>query len=109
MTEAKLYKCQDCRALTAMDGTDVEPLYECNSCGTMFVKSNSADGESHRCPVCNKFASKVTDTGCVDCGEGELEVIDGYVCEGCDEAFEDENGYKEHLKDNPEHDPATAE
>ncbi len=83
--------CQDCGAL--IEGGNEEPLYEC--CET-FTRSNSADGEGHRCPSCNKFAAKVSDLGCPDCGVGELEEIEVAECAECGEEIEAEE-MPEHL------------
>ena len=71
------YKCQDCDTIIDPDdGSDLEvPLYECNSCGTVFNRDNSADGESHRCPDCNKFGAKLADKSCPACQEGQIEEI----------------------------------
>jgi putative DNA primase/helicase len=54
------------------DDSEAESLYECAECGSRFTRSNSADGDSHRCPDCNKFGHKVSDAGCPSCGDGEL-------------------------------------
>jgi hypothetical protein len=64
-------KCDNCEE-TFEDETEAEPLYECQDCGDRFTQANSADGEGHRCPSCNKFGRKVADLGCPSCGEGEL-------------------------------------
>lgn len=65
---------------------DLEPIYECGGCGEIFSRSNSADGDSHKCPGCNKFSTKVTDEGCANCGE-ELEGQDTYIYK--DESYSD--------------------
>lgn len=44
-------------------------LYECGECGTVFDRENSADGNSQKCPDCNKLAAKLTAHGCPDCQE----------------------------------------
>ena len=65
--ETKLY-CAECDTIVE----DSEPGYECGSCGEVFSRSNSYDGDSHQCPSCLKFASKVADECCSSCGS-ELE------------------------------------
>jgi DNA-directed RNA polymerase subunit RPC12/RpoP len=65
------FKCNSCEATFADDSEGVS-LYECNDCGTRFTQDTSANG-NHQCPDCNKFGSKVSDCGCPECGDGELE------------------------------------
>ncbi len=65
------FKCNSCEA-TFADASEGVSLYECNDCGTRFTQDTSANG-NHQCPDCNKFGSKVSDCGCPECGEGELE------------------------------------
>ena len=65
------FKCNSCDA-TFVDDSEGVSLYECNACGTRFTKDTSANG-NHQCPDCSKFGSKVSDCGCPDCGDGELE------------------------------------
>ena len=62
------WRCPGCGEVLTDD--DLEPLYECQDCGTTFGRSDSADGDSHRCPDCNKFAARYGEThdGC-GCGE----------------------------------------
>jgi predicted RNA-binding Zn-ribbon protein involved in translation (DUF1610 family) len=82
-------KCPSCDEV-CVDGDEVT-LYECQNCGTVFSRESSADGDSHRCPDCQKFASKLTEKGCPTCeGSEELEIINGYYCDECDQYFEDE-------------------
>lgn len=64
------YSCDECNA-EFDDEDEMEPLYECQDCGERFTKSNSVDGDSHRCPSCNKFGSLITHNGCAVCGQGE--------------------------------------
>ena len=80
------WKCLDCGAIT-QERYDV-PRYECNNDGTIFARDSSADGGSHRCPECNKFASKLADESCEDC-EGEVEAFQAVDCQHCDELHED--------------------
>jgi len=67
-------ECSECEA-KFIDTSDAQPLYECSSCGSIFTEENSADGGSNRCPDCNKFAAKISDLGCPECGQGEIEEI----------------------------------
>ncbi|MHC1767932.1 MAG: DNA N-6-adenine-methyltransferase [Verrucomicrobiia bacterium] len=63
--------CEACQS--EFDTTDeCQTLYECMGCGSMFTKESSADGCSHRCSGCNRFGSKVSDSGCPACNEGEV-------------------------------------
>jgi predicted RNA-binding Zn-ribbon protein involved in translation (DUF1610 family) len=64
------YSCTGCEDVIA----EPVPLYECGECGTIFSRDGSADGSSHRCPDCNKFAAKLTEHGCPDCEEECEEV-----------------------------------
>lgn len=75
------YQCEGC------DAVFIEPeptaLYECGEDSTVFNANNSADGASHRCPDCNKFAGKVDDQSCPECEEGPLEPATVAVCDEC--------------------------
>lgn len=58
------------------------PTYECQSCGTAFNRNESADGDSARCPECNKFAAKSGNGACPHCDEPledgfSVDAIDG--------------------------------
>lgn len=64
----KVYKCESCDAMSEEVGP---ALYECNECGTIFNRNNSAN-DNHQCPQCNKFASKIADESCAECNEGEV-------------------------------------
>jgi predicted RNA-binding Zn-ribbon protein involved in translation (DUF1610 family) len=61
----KVWFCQSCEEVIE----DPVTLYECGECGTIFSRENSADGNSHKCPDCNRFAAKLTAHGCPDCEE----------------------------------------
>ena len=63
MTELYCPNCKEVKDYTATS-------YECGNCGEKFTLLESV--ESHRCPRCGKFASKVSDNACPDCGV-ELE------------------------------------
>jgi DNA-directed RNA polymerase subunit RPC12/RpoP len=84
---AQAYKCVECGEISEEAG---DRLYECGDCGTTFTRENSADGMSHRCPDCSRFAAKVTDQSCVECQEGEAEEITAYKCPRCGVLYEDE-------------------
>jgi len=67
------HQCSECEHLFVEDELgDLEPLYECNDCGTVFTRSNSYDGGSHKCPDCSRFSSKLSEDGCSECGAGEV-------------------------------------
>lgn len=72
---AVAYRCSDCDGEYSEEDADQGqgPLYECGECGTRFTRDDSADGNSNRCPDCNRFAAKVADLACPECGGGELE------------------------------------
>ena len=80
------YRCDSCDEI--WDETLGEPLYECGECGTIFSRSNSADGGSHRCPQCNRFAGKLADDGCIECETGEVEEVQALECPHCKELHE---------------------
>lgn len=76
-----VWKCQECEHYDS----DVGPaLYECSSCGEVFNRDNSADG-NHKCPSCGKFGAKRAPESCVECEQGEVEQVEAYYCEECDE------------------------
>ncbi len=63
-------------------------LYECGSCGEVFNRDNSADGDSARCPQCNKFAAKIADESCPQCEEAELVgPTDAWGCPTCNDLY----------------------
>lgn len=69
--------CQDCDMVFNLDDVDLDsPLYECNSCGTLFTRDGSFDGCSHRCPNCGKFGSKLGPTACPECEGQVLEEVE---------------------------------
>ncbi len=79
------YRCVECGAISE---DYVEKLYECPNCGTLFTRDNSADGMSHRCPDCGKFGSKIADTACAECEQGEAEEIEAFRHDACEELHE---------------------
>ena len=84
--------CGECNAAIPHDDYDPDDntLYECGSCGTVFTRANSADGMSHRCPQCNKMSGKLSENGCPECGEAEVETKEGMKCPHCSEFIEKE-------------------
>jgi DNA-directed RNA polymerase subunit RPC12/RpoP len=73
--------CTDCDYCLSLDD-DLDPRYECGSCGEEFNRSESADGDSNRCPSCNKFGAKIADADCPECGEG-MERDIALICPRC--------------------------
>lgn len=79
--------CLECDALIE-EGDEGPALYECGSCGMLFNCDDSGSG-GRQCPGCHKFASKVADESCPECGIGELARIDDVerdeevACEDC--------------------------
>lgn len=81
-----VYNCDGCDTVYG-DGDDgLEPVYECNSCGEVFTRSNSNNGNNHQCPQCLKFGAKLSDHGCTNCNQ-ETEMMDGVVCDECGESI----------------------
>lgn len=56
-------ECPECNALIRFEDVSDERVYECNNCGT-----SGAGEDAQRCEQCNKFAAKVSDTSCPECG-----------------------------------------
>lgn len=56
--------CPECEA----EIVELTKLYECGSCGEVFGRDDSADGDSNRCPQCNKFAALSEQVQCPECG-----------------------------------------
>lgn len=75
--DAIAWRCASCEVeFTDADADQGQGgLYECGECGSTFSRGNSADGDSNRCPDCNRFGAKLADLACPECGEGELEPI----------------------------------
>lgn len=91
--KVEAWECDSCGALVEEPGD--EPLYECGDCGQRFNRENSYTGWNHQCPTCHKFASKLDDVSCPECGEGEMSEFEAYRCPVCDELF-DPNSWDEH-------------
>lgn len=88
--------CSGCNEVIE-DGDEVT-VYECNDCGTTFIRDDSADGSSNRCPDCNKFAAK-SDEVQSDCCQESLAIA--YKVEG-------EGGELVFLEDDVEVEPDPA-
>src|SRR5579862_1375905 len=52
------YFCTACNSFVGRDNAREEDQYECGECGDPFTREESADGDSNRCPNCNKFGAK---------------------------------------------------
>jgi len=96
-----MVKCPDCAHIYE-EGEGIT-LYQCGTCDTTFSQNGSADGASHRCPDCNKFASKLSDKGCPECEEAEGEDIMAFEKDG--EWVEDEGTEAPQDKADPDDDP----
>jgi DNA-directed RNA polymerase subunit RPC12/RpoP len=79
--EEERYFCASCEVGYEEDQT--ETVYECGSCGTTFTRADSADGDSNRCPDCNKFGAKSGERACSECGE-TVELTTCAECSRCD-------------------------
>lgn len=89
--------CNDCDALmTEMPGDG--PLYECTACGRRFSRSASHDGESHRCPDCMKFSTKISEICCSECEEGAVEETTAYQCSICNDLYTDDTETEAHVR-----------
>lgn len=79
-------KCPSCDATFEID--ELGPVYECGDCGEVFGKEDSADGCSHRCPTCQKFASKSDQLACPECNEAndedQYENVQVWASDGCE-------------------------
>lgn len=62
---------------------ETKPRYECSSCGEEFTREESMDGDSNRCPSCNRFGAR-TDDACGECDSADdlEEEVEVYQC-GC--------------------------
>ena len=63
------WQCEGCEEIFE-DDADFQRLYECGECGGIF---SYEDVGSHRCEQCGKFAAKLTDRGCPECQQCEVE------------------------------------
>jgi hypothetical protein len=79
--EVDKWWCEECEK--GFEKEDTEPKYECQSCGE-FTRSGSADGDSNRCPECNKFGAATGEMVCLECG-GDTDIETCGVCPNCDE------------------------
>ena len=70
--DTELY-CSSCDKVVAEKDVSDVPRYECGDCGDTFSREEPSDGDSNRCPNCNKFAAK-SDDDARYCGECENEL-----------------------------------
>ena len=63
-----------------------EPLYRCRVCAQGFTQSHSSDGTSNHCPSCLEASPQISEFGCPNCGQGELETPI-YVCGECRKTY----------------------
>jgi hypothetical protein len=77
------FLCEYCDALS--DESAGCPLYDCESCGSRFNRDDSADGDSSRCPTCNKFSAKTADDSCAECGSGPVDEVTLAMCPICED------------------------
>jgi len=75
MTNKEFNYCPDCGEVKE----DSTTSYECGNCGEEFTLE---DEGTHRCPSCGKFAAKVSDNACPDCGTDLEETPEDYKEEG---------------------------
>jgi uncharacterized C2H2 Zn-finger protein len=99
ISEIQGFKCTNCDTLWA-DEPEYVVLYECGDCGEIFSRENSYTGDGHQCPSCHKFSAKLTDRGCPDCQEGEVEGEELHQCEICEEVFDDSEKAATHFMEN---------
>jgi DNA-directed RNA polymerase subunit RPC12/RpoP len=92
-----IYLCEECGE-SSVDANE-SPLYECQNCGTKFNRDNSADGGSHKCPDCNKFASKLDAVSCSLCDSGPVEEVPAIICRYCEDPI-GEDDHEDHIKSN---------
>src|SRR5579862_7857353 len=81
---ARHFFCTECNSFVGQDDAQEEDQYECGNCsGDPFTRGESADGDSNRCPDCNKFGAR-TDPRlvCPQCATGletSAEVVSSFV------------------------------
>lgn len=61
--KVKVLLCPECQELVLPENVSDERVYECNACGT-----TETGDDGRRCEQCNKFAAKISDTSCPECG-----------------------------------------
>ena len=84
---ARIFRCLQCDQVS--QDTLPRDLYSCGTCGVTFVRSDSADGVSTRCPECRHFAKRIDDKTCPHCRGGELAEIIVRICMLCDRPHDD--------------------
>ena len=77
------YWCEECAGVVEADPDD--PSYECGSCGEVFLRSESENG-NHVCPSCGKFASKLANIACPEC-KNEVRLAEVVPCPACNEPY----------------------
>lgn len=86
MNETKLtttiYWCDSCEKGSEEAGP---ALYECGGCGNVFNADAGGGPNGNRCEQCNKFAAKLANESCPECGENEVETVEGFQCACHDE------------------------
>ena len=75
------YHCSECDELTQETGY---ALYECSDDGTCFVRRTSANC-NNQCPVCFRFARKISDHACYECEDVEADIVWVYDCPVCED------------------------
>ena len=74
-------RCDSCDEISPAGDDLLQTLYECGECGTRYTQDASADGDSNRCPDCNRFGARVGDA-CPACCEGEVEQCEAREVDG---------------------------
>ena len=82
---------------------EVEPLYNCDSCGEVFGKSNGG-GQGNRCNSCNKFAAQDGETH-EGCNVSIEDANPGFQCGKCGDATESEKAATECCVEEPDPEP----
>jgi len=88
------YKCEECGEVS--NDMQIEPLYECSSCGQKYTRSNSSTGAGSGCPNCSRFGKLISNFSCPECQEGPLEEVVAFRCPSGD-LYEDEGDLENHL------------
>lgn len=90
------FACSSCE-WASTDDDELEKSYECGNCGTQFRHSESMDGESTRCPDCNRFSAVLYEATCPECGE-EANAMSVADCPQCGETIKPED-LQDHMQD----------
>jgi len=84
LAEQERTYCEHCDEY--IDEGETTTIYECSSCGEEFNREDSADGDSNRCPSCNKFGAISVEDACTSCGL-ETRRVNAVMCLKCNEYF----------------------